>query len=37
MPNNYVAGNKILKKDNNLMSIVADGKDYTDVEYPQNI
>ena len=32
-----LAGNKILKKDNNLMSIVADGKDYTDVEYPKHI
>lgn len=32
-----LAGNKILKKDNNLMSIVAEGKDYTDVEYPKHI
>lgn len=32
-----LAGNKILKKDNNLMSIVADGKDYIDVEYPKHI
>lgn len=32
-----LAGNKILKKDNNLMSIVADGKDYTDVEYPKHV
>lgn len=32
-----LAGNKILKKDNNLMSIVADGKDYTNVEYPKHI
>lgn len=32
-----LAGNKILKKDNNLMSIVADGKDYIDVEYPKHV
>ena len=32
-----LAGNKILKKGNNLMSIVADGKDYIDVEYPKHV
>lgn len=32
-----LAGNKILKKDNNLMSIVADGKNYTNVEYPKHV
>lgn len=32
-----LAGNKILKKGNNLMSIVTDGKDYIDVEYPKHV
>ena len=33
----FMDGNKILKKGNNLMSIVNDGKDYVDVLYPQHV
>ena len=32
-----LAGNKILKKGNNLKDIVDDGKDYIDAEYPKHI
>ncbi len=32
-----LAGNKILKKGNNLMSIVKEGKDYINVEYPEHV
>ncbi len=33
----FFAGNKLLKKENNLMNIVKDGKDFNDVEYPEHV
>ncbi len=33
----FFAGNKLLKKENNLMNIIKDGKDFNDVEYPEHV